>query len=129
MEEKITQGVAITFTICMQLKLGDFASRFDNMYLGIMIWRPASPTLDRFLKTTTTKIKDLGTVAQIGLTATDTRWMTAGGWESGLFASKSIASTFVGDKSQNYYVSKWTTGNCEAIPFIDRDGIRIVEPS
>lgn len=129
MEEEIAQGEAITFTIDMQLLLGDFASRFDDMYLGIMMWMPASPTLSRHLKTTTTKIKDLETVAQIRLTATDTRWMTAGGWRLGLFASKSIASTFVGDKSQNYYVSKWTTGNCEAIPFINRDGIRIVEPS
>lgn len=126
-KEDITQGEAINLTIDMQLSLGDFASRFNNMYLGIMMWMPASPTLNRYLKTTTTQIKDLGTVAQIRLTETDTRWMTAGGWRTALFASKSIASTFVGDKSQSYYVTKWTTGNCEAIPFIDRVGIRIVE--
>lgn len=127
MEEMYTQGESITFTIDMQLLLGDFSSRFDNMYLGIMLWNPTNPTLNRYLKTTTTKLKDLETIAQITFTATDTRQITAGTLRSALFVSKSIASTTVSDKSQNYYVSKWTTGNCEAIPFIDRDGIRIVE--
>ena len=126
MEGKITRGVAITFTIYMQLKLGDFASRFDNMYLGIMMWSK-TPTVNRHIKTTTTQIKDLGTIAQITFTATDTEWMPAADWMMSLFVSKSIASTFVSDKSQNYYVSKWTTGNCEAIPFIDKDGIIIEE--
>lgn len=117
MEEEITQGEAITFTIYMQVKLGDFSSRFDDMYLGIMMWSKTSPTTYRYLKTLTTKISQAGLTAQITLTATDTAQLTEGDWVFGLFASTSIASTLLSDKSQSYYVTKWTTGNCEAIPF------------
>ena len=45
----------------------------------------------------------------------------------GLFASTSIASTLLSDKSQSYYVTKWATGNCEAIPFTPTI-IPVVEP-
>lgn len=127
MEEEITQGVAITFTIYMQVAIGVFASRFDNMYLGIMMWSKTSPTTYRYLKTLTTKISQAGLTAQITLTATDTAQLTEGDWEFGLFASASVASTLVSDKSQEYYVTKWTTGNCEAIPFTPTV-IPVIEP-
>ena len=117
MEDLITQGVSITFTIYMQLALGDFASRFDNMYLGLMLWSKTAPTTYRYIKTMTTKISNVGLTAQITLPATDTAQLTEGDWVFGLFASTSIASTLPSDKSQSYYVDKWTTGNCEAIPF------------
>lgn len=117
MEGVITKGEAITFTIDMQLLLGDFASRFDNMYLGIMMWSKTSPTTYRYLKTLTTKINQAGLTAQITLTATDTEQMVSGDWVFGLFASSAIASTLPSDKSQSYYMTKWATGNCEAIPF------------
>lgn len=127
MEEEITQGVAITFTIYMQVAIGVFASRFGNMYLGIMMWSKTSPTTYRYIKTMEAKISTVGLTAQITLTATDTAQLTEGDWVFGLFASASIASTLPSDKSQSYYVTKWTTGNCEAIPFTPTV-ISVVEP-
>lgn len=127
MEEKITQGIAIAFTISMQLKLGDFSSRFDNMYLGIMMWSKTSPTTYRYIKTMEAKISSVGFTTQITLTATDTAQLTEGDWVFGLFASASIASTLLSDKSQSYYVTKWITGNCKAIPFTPTV-ISVVEP-
>ncbi len=127
MEEKITQGVAITFTIYMQVAIGNFASRFDNMYLGVMMWSKTSPTTCRYIKTMEAKISTMGLTEQITLTATDTAQLAEGDWVFGLFAYTSIASTLLSDKSQSYYVTKWATGNCEAIPFTPTV-IPVVEP-
>lgn len=127
MEAQITQGVAITFTYYMQVKLSEFASRFATWYIGLVMWDKSNPTTQRWLKTSTVQVQNSGLTQQITLSATDTEAITAGQYQVGLFVGSAIASTMVGDKSQNYYVSKWTTGNVESLPFTPLN-INVVTP-